>query len=683
MVNRLIPFIIYIVDVNVIGISSKTGGNILMKKIKRLISVIAGISMLAMMFTGCPSPNSDTPDKPISGPEAEPTSVSQDFTQPDLKLDANKPHSSWEFVTYGMNEFAGKDVVIELSCDVAYKNNTSDTVTFKWQINDNSTYPEIVTFDVAPGEDTIHVSGKNGAREASKEFIPIKNGNLLYLSTNNATYDITMDITNIKYTVTYGSTGDEPAPEPAKKYPTDIFKVGEKDSCGITVGDEKFKFVALEVAASDVTYNKDGSVTYIATAAGGGGGGVAFYVKDTKKEINLANYESIDIEIAYSPITGSWAADAQQPGFALRILPYDSTGVFGGYVDMEYFDTGADYNESFKKNFKITEDVIAKIKDSSKFDSVLGFVLKFNDYNRGNSNGDQLKVQVKNIKFNKKAGAPADIPFDGEDGKPGLDGLTAAEKGTVVHIDYPSSDWLAKSKGEEPGEPYNKPAWVYLPAGYDPEDKDTKYPILVLMHGYGQNQNTWGLSDKGRGGKIKGFMDRGMKDGSVKKFICVVPTGLASRNYTNNNDYFNTGAWDVFGGELRNDLLPYMRENFNVADGRENVAMAGLSYGGKQTLDIGIAECLDLISYFGAFSFPFTGETIKTADEKFPDLKIKQLYIICGTADSAISGFRDAEANFKVWDKVENFASEEYEGGTHDFPVWFRGFEHLIPLLFK
>ena len=30
--------------------------------------------------------------------------------------------------------------------------------------------------------------------------------------------------------------------------------------------------------------------------------------------------------------------------------------------------------------------------------------------------------------------------------------------------------------------------------------------------------------------------------------------------------------------------------------------MAGLSMGGMQTINIGICECLDLISYFGAFS---------------------------------------------------------------------------------
>lgn len=651
-----------------------------MLKMKKAFSLIAGISMLAMAFIGCGGGAGGGDDNGGKSGPGVPSKVTKEFTQPDLHLDANNPSSSWAFVTYNVDEFAGKDVKITVSCDIEADNKTNDTVTFGWQVNQGSAYPFIVTFDVAPGKTTIPVSGSN------EELITLKKGDLLYITTNNAKYDITMDITNIKYTVTYGSSGDKPEdpPAPAKEYPTDIFTIGEKDSCGITVGDEKFEFVAMDVKASNVTYNDDGSVTYIATAAGGAGGGVAFYVKGgTKKEINLANYESIDIEIAYSPITGSWAADAQQPGFALRILPYDSTGVFGGYVDMEYFDTGADYSASFTKTFTIDETVIAKIKDSSTFDSVLGFVLKFNDYNRGNSNDDQLKVQVKNVKFNKKADAPADIPFDGEDGKPGLDGLTAAEKGKVVHIDYPSSDWLAKSKGEEPGKPYNKPAWVYLPAGYDPEDKDTKYPILVLMHGYGQNEDTWGLSNKGRGGKIKGFMDRGMKDGTVKKFICVVPTGLASKNYRDNNNYYNTSAWDVFGGELRNDLLPYMRANFNVADGRENVAMAGLSYGGKQTLDIGIAECLDLISYFGAFSFPYTGETIKTADEKFPDLKIKQLYIICGTADNAIEGFRTAKAKFDDWEKVEKFASEEYEGGTHDFPVWFRGFEHLIPLLFK
>jgi len=240
---------------------------------------------------------------------------------------------------------------------------------------------------------------------------------------------------------------------------------------------------------------------------------------------------------------------------------------------------------------------------------------------------------------------------------------------------------------------YNKPAWVYLPAGYDPEDKDTKYPLFILMHGFGQTEDNWGLTDQGSGGKIKGMMDRGMakpkdEEGSVEKFILVVPTGMATRNYRENGNYDYTEPYYRFGGELRNDLIPYMKKNYNIKEGRENMAMAGLSMGGFQTLYIGIGECLDIMSYFGFFSYPFTDDLKEKIETNFPekDLTIKRLYTICGDNDpTPFSDFYNYVDVLSKWDKVEdgNFSYEVYPGGTHDFPVWYRGFEHFIPQLFK
>ena len=114
------------------------------------------------------------------------------------------------------------------------------------------------------------------------------------------------------------------------------------------------------------------------------------------------------------------------------------------------------------------------------------------------------------------------------------------------------------------------------------------------------------------------------------------------------------------GQELRNDLIPYIDTHYatyadcervtadtentqtDTADGGENTgettasydlsasrshrAMAGLSMGGMQTINIGMCECLDIISYFGAFSAAptsYKGEDIvKTIDTQFPDEEI-------------------------------------------------------------
>jgi len=414
-------------------------------------------------------------------------SVEKEASQDDLE--ALTP-SGWAYVTYSMSDYVGKKVIVNFSCEMKVEN--PDGVTFeadngyklKWQLNNNNTYPEIVTHVFTADEtDFVKVEGSNA------EPIEIANGALLYLSTNNETPNIKVYVKNIKYTVSYEESGvAEEEPEKIE-YPTDIFTVGDAGSCGIVLRDgakEAFTVFTEGSAAASFNTNADGSVTWIATAAGGGGGGVAFYVKSNKEEINFANYDSIDIELVYSPVTGAWNPKAQKPGFCMRILPWDSTGMFGGYEDLLYFDAPAEYG-TLTQNIPITDKFVNKIKTSSDFDSILGFAIKFNDYNRGNDNGDQLKVQLKNVKFNAKANAAEDKAFD--------DGLTDAQRGKVEEINYPTRDWSVDADKVTDADKYNKHAWVYLPAGYDATDKETKYPVFILLHGFGQNENTWGLSD--------------------------------------------------------------------------------------------------------------------------------------------------------------------------------------------
>jgi len=458
--------------------------------------------------------------------------------------------------------------------------------------------------------------------------------------------------------------------------------VESEPTYGITLRDTKEKFSIFEdgSVANDIVEEQDGSVSWVATASNGAGGGVAFYVKANKEEINIANYESIDIEMDYNAVEGKWSEEAMNPGFAMRILPWDSTGMFGGYEDLEYFDTEAS-SGTFNYNIKIPSDFVEKIIASSDYDSILGFAIKFNDYQRGNNDGDQIKVQLKNVKFNPKEGAAEDKAFD--------DGLNDSQRGTVIEINYPTRDYTVDESALTDADRYKKHAWVYLPAGYDASDKNTKYPLIILLHGGGQNENTWGLSNKGRGGKIKGYMDRAMASGDAKKFVLVAATGVASKNWGPNGAGVDIDGFHAFKGELRDDLLPYIKSNFNIKEGRDNVALAGLSMGGGQTFSIGIKECLDLISNFAGFSaymFVEDKELIASveANPEFTDLKIHNLYMICGDHDHIVyDSYPPFVETMRTWNRVENFIDYTYIDGTHDFPVWYKGFNDFIQMIFK
>lgn len=681
-----------------------------MKKLKKLISLFSLLMLIltSTMIISCQSgveegidpPQNEQPadpetpseqQKPVvqqspvypgkPAEEVNPNQVVKEFTVEDMELDGMNQASTWAYFTKDLGEFAGNEVTIDLSADVEVENNTAEDYKIWFQVNNNGEYPGV------NGETDLFAPGTNKKTITGNVKITINSGALLYLTTHNTTADVKIKITNFKYTVTYVPVSEEPEPDvPAKEYPTDIFTVGEAGTCGIQIGDGELKPFTVYTSGSVATgikTNDDGSLEWIASAAGGAGGGAAIFINEDESVINFANYESIEVEFVYSPITGAWNPAAQNPGFALRILPWDATGLFGGAEDLIYFEPeNKDGYGTYKGTFEITDAFVEKIKNSSDFDAIKAFALKFDDYNRGNSDGDQVKVQLKTVKFNKKADAKADEP---------VPELPANQIGTVKSIYYPTKDYTVAENAPV----YEKHAWVYLPAGYDENDKETKYPVFILLHGFGQNENTWGLSDQGNGGKIKGYMDRRMASEECEKFILVCVTGVASQNWGPNGSGQDFNGFNAFGGELRNDLLPYIRANYNVKEGRDNVALAGLSMGGGQTMNIGIGQSLDLISYFGAFSAAASangGQYFTDVDAAFPDLDINYLYMICGDADNlVIGGVREINdyITTKGWSKLgDSIATQRYHytevpGGTHDFPVWYQGFKEYITYIFK
>ena len=175
--------------------------------------------------------------------------------------------------------------------------------------------------------------------------------------------------------------------------------------------------------------------------------------------------------------------------------------------------------------------------------------------------------------------------------------------GTIEHITYQSKNYYGDGAVNE------KKANVYLPAGYDKSDKSKKYKVLYLMHGIGGDENEWGMKDEKS--LVKKMMDNLAEKGDIEPFIIVTPNGRSGSDPDPNKTYL---AFYKFGEELRNDLIPYMDSHYNTYADRDHRAMAGLSMGGMQTINIGICECLDLISYFGAFSAaPTSYEASKVA----------------------------------------------------------------------
>ena len=265
--------------------------------------------------------------------------------------------------------------------------------------------------------------------------------------------------------------------------------------------------------------------------------------------------------------------------------------------------------------------------------------------------------------------------------------IRTEEAGTIEHIEYTTKDYFGDASE------ITKEANVYLPACYS---KEKKYNVLILMHGIGGDENEWGM--KGNSSRIKMIMDNLAFYGDIDPFIVVTPNGRSAANHAKDGSDYN--SFYVFGKELRNDLIPYIdshystyadynEDDYDPSASRQHRAMAGLSMGGMQTINIGIGECIDLFGYFGAFSAaPTSNPAAKTAklleDSEYP---IYYFYNICGGSDNVALSAHTAAAKTlpDVCDKFvagENFMWQEVPG-VHNFDVWYLGFYNFVQLVFK
>jgi enterochelin esterase-like enzyme len=131
---------------------------------------------------------------------------------------------------------------------------------------------------------------------------------------------------------------------------------------------------------------------------------------------------------------------------------------------------------------------------------------------------------------------------------------------------------------------------VYTPPGY--ELGRGKFPVFYLLHGAGDSDDSW--TSVGRAGFI---LDNLLAAGKAKPMVVVMPAGHAGP--------FRFGgsapAVDEFSQDFTNAIMPYIEKNYRVYRDRRHRAIAGLSMGGMQTLNVGIAN-LDKFAYLGVFS---------------------------------------------------------------------------------
>jgi enterochelin esterase-like enzyme len=226
----------------------------------------------------------------------------------------------------------------------------------------------------------------------------------------------------------------------------------------------------------------------------------------------------------------------------------------------------------------------------------------------------------------------------------------------------------------------NRSCMVYTPRGYN--SKKT-YPVLYLLHGIGGNHREW-LNDCNPDEIISNLITLG----EAKPMIVVMPNVRAKKN---DNDYGaggmygqeNSAAFDNFINDLRDDLMPFIKENYKVSDNREKCAIAGLSMGGREALFIGV-KMPETFAYIGAFSAApgLIGGQLTAEEMTLPDAYKNNTFIMLNVGNDDGIALSPSISYHEAFEDngIRNFFYRI--GGGHDFKVWNNGLYYFAKCIF-
>lgn len=156
------------------------------------------------------------------------------------------------------------------------------------------------------------------------------------------------------------------------------------------------------------------------------------------------------------------------------------------------------------------------------------------------------------------------------------------QPGQVIPVSYESQDYTGRDTA------ITKPAFVYLPYGYDEHDTDTRYDILYLMHGW--TMTAGDFLGESRSNLVT-ILDNLIASGDIPPVIVV----SATFDMENQPQNFSRSVEElsVFHHDLRENLMPYIESRFHtyaedVTQGgfeasREHRAFGGFSLGAVTT----------------------------------------------------------------------------------------------------
>jgi enterochelin esterase-like enzyme len=222
---------------------------------------------------------------------------------------------------------------------------------------------------------------------------------------------------------------------------------------------------------------------------------------------------------------------------------------------------------------------------------------------------------------------------------------------------------------------------VYLPPGYD-ADSTTRYPVLYLNHGGGDDDSKWTNTER-NGGHAHVILDNLITEGKAKPMIVVMPStrGIATANPPPENED------DACTQEFLKDIIPYVDSHYRTVASREGRALAGLSMGGFVVMHTGLPH-LDTFSELYVYSSGHFPDGRSQFEDRFkalfsdPETNNRfrvPIYFAAGETDIAL---RNGQGDLSIINKygLRNFWV--LSTGGHEWANWRRYLYQTAQIMF-
>ena len=239
---------------------------------------------------------------------------------------------------------------------------------------------------------------------------------------------------------------------------------------------------------------------------------------------------------------------------------------------------------------------------------------------------------------------------------------SGAEKSSQCKVE--KKNYMCKYTGKQ------KTCNVILPPNYN---SSKKYPVMFVLHGIMGSEN-----DMVSGMGVQELMTGLMSSGQAEEFIVVTPNMFTSKTMSGPSgiNQQTCAEYDNFLYDVTESLLPFIKENYSVKEGRENTAITGFSMGGREAIYCGIMRP-DVFGYVGG-ACPAPGITpgtdsfmshpgcMQESEFKFRNVgpEPEVFMITGGTNDSVVGTFPSQYSSILTKNGVEH-VYQSIPGGGH------------------